>query len=413
MRDAQWACLCRHNPRVVAAAADLPLQSEMGRTGPCSHAPRALAMEDVSEPLFAFLHEAAGPEVAVERLSGLAGGVLFVGPRGGLMDLATRLSRRQLAAEFSPALETQATAAGTAMLAALQAYERGEFVLRLPACGCRPAGELRLGGLTRVMGVINVTPDSFSDGGECFDVERAVARGCEMAQGGADLLDIGGESTRPGAESVPAAEQLRRVLPVISALARAEACRGVPLSVDTSSAEVAEKALDAGAQVVNDVTALRGDPRMAALVAERGVPVVLMHMQGTPRTMQDDPKYEHLLAEVCRFLRERMTAAMAAGVQEEQIVVDPGIGFGKTVAHNLELLRRLAELRSLGRPILVGTSRKSFIGRTLGLPVKERLLGTAATLALAVAAGAAVVRVHDVPEAVQVVRMADAVLGRT
>ena len=257
----------------------------------------------------------------------------------------------------------------------------------------------------QVMGVVNVTPDSFSDGGEFFDAERAIAHGRELADEGADILDIGGESTRPGAEAVDAEEETARVAPVIEALA----ADGARVSVDTSKPEVAARALDAGAEIVNDVTAL-GDPEMAALVADRGAELVLMHMQGSPRTMQENPTYDDVVDDVRAFLAERVERAVDAGVQEERIWIDPGIGFGKTVDHNLELLRRLRELTDLGRPIMVGTSRKSFIGKLTGAPVDQRLGGTIATCVLAVANGAAGVRVHDVRPVREALAVAAAIL---
>ena len=286
---------------------------------------------------------------------------------------------------------------------ALANLNRRRFPLRV-------AGRtLDLGERTYVMGVLNVTPDSFSDGGRWADPERAAARGREMRDRGADIIDVGGESTRPGAEPVPADEEARRVVPVVERLA------GDPdaiISVDTSKAEVARRALDAGAHMINDVTGLTGDPEMARLAAERGVPVVVMHMRGTPRDMQDDPYYEDVVGEVIASLERSLELARAAGVDEEQVLVDPGIGFGKRLQDNLDLLRHLEELKVLGRPILVGTSRKSFIGAILDLPVEERLEGTAATVALGIAAGARVVRVHDVPEMVRVARMTDAIVRR-
>ncbi|HEU4393163.1 MAG TPA: dihydropteroate synthase [Solirubrobacterales bacterium] len=257
------------------------------------------------------------------------------------------------------------------------------------------------------MGVVNVTPDSFSDGGLYLDPEAAIAHGEELAQAGAAILDVGGESTRPGAEPVEEGEELARVIPVIEGLAGARA----EVSIDTSKAAVAAAALDAGAAIVNDVTALRGDPEMATLCAERGATVVLMHMLGTPRTMQDEPQYGDVVEDVRAFLAERVEAATVAGIAEERIWLDPGIGFGKTAAHNLELLRRLGELRELGRPLVVGTSRKSFIGRVDGSGAGERLGGTIASSVLAAAEGADVLRVHDVAEVGQAMAVATAVLG--
>jgi dihydropteroate synthase len=247
--------------------------------------------------------------------------------------------------------------------------------------------------LPKLMGVVNVTPDSFSDGGLYLDSGAAVDHGLRLAAEGAGILDVGGESTRPGAEPVAADEELRRVEPVVEALAAARHT----VSVDTSKAEVASAALDAGASIVNDVTALRGDPEMGALVAERGCTVVLMHMLGaSPLTMQDDPRYEDVVDDVRAFLEERLAAAVAAGIDEERIWLDPGIGFGKTGAHNMALLRRLDELATLGRPLVVGTSRKSFIGRVDGSAPGDRLGGSIASSVIAAANGAAVLRVHDV-----------------
>jgi dihydropteroate synthase len=259
----------------------------------------------------------------------------------------------------------------------------------------------------KLMGVVNVTPDSFSDGGLYLDPEAAIAHGRELAEAGAEILDVGGESTRPGAEIVSEQEELRRVVPVIRGLTGLDR----RISVDTSKAAVAAAALDAGAEIVNDVTALRGDAEMAALCAERGATVVLMHMLGDPRTMQDDPRYDDVVAEVKNFLAERLEAASAAGIAAERIWLDPGIGFGKTAAHNMELLRRLGELRDLGCPLVIGTSRKSFIGGVDGSAADERLGGTIASSVLATAEGAEVLRVHDVAEMRQALTVAAAILG--
>jgi dihydropteroate synthase len=261
--------------------------------------------------------------------------------------------------------------------------------------------------MTKLMGVVNVTPDSFSDGGLYLDPEAAIAHGRELAAVGAEILDVGGESTRPGAEVVPEEEELRRVVPVIRGLRDLD-CQ---ISVDTSKASVAAAALDAGAEIVNDVTALRGDPEMAGLCAERGATVVLMHMLGDPRTMQDDPRYDDVVADVSGFLAERLDAATAAGIAGERVWLDPGIGFGKTANHNMELLRRLGELRELGRPLVVGTSRKSFIGLVDGSGAGERLGGTIASSVIAAAEGADVLRVHDVAEMRQALAVAAAILG--
>jgi dihydropteroate synthase len=261
-----------------------------------------------------------------------------------------------------------------------------------------------------VMGVVNVTPDSFSDAGRYLEADAAVAHGLELEREGAAILDVGGESTRPGATPVPADEELRRVLPVLEGLATAGT--GAQLSIDTCKASVASRSLEVGATLVNDVTALRGDPEMAGVVAAAGADCCLMHMLGDPRTMQDDPRYEDVVSEVKAFLEERLRFATANGIPEERIVLDPGIGFGKTVAHNLELLRRLDELLALGRPVLVGSSRKSFIGRLTGRPVGERLAGTIATNVLAYAAGARIFRVHDVAPVHDALTVAAATVSR-
>jgi dihydropteroate synthase len=263
----------------------------------------------------------------------------------------------------------------------------------------------------RVMGIVNVTPDSFSDGGLFLDPERAIAHGEELAAEGADILDVGGESTRPGAEAVDADQELARVEPVVAALA-GPGGPGAEISIDTSKAAVAATALDRGAAIVNDVTALRGDPDLGPLCAERGCTLVLMHMQGTPRTMQLNPTYDDVVEDVRTFLAERIQAAVDAGVDERRIWVDPGIGFGKTLTHNLELLRRLGELRALGRPIVIGSSRKSFIGALTGRDAGERLGGTVASNVLALSAGADVFRVHDVAEVARALRVAAAILPR-
>ena len=243
-----------------------------------------------------------------------------------------------------------------------------------------------------VMGIVNVTPDSFSDGGLYLDPRAAVDHALELERSGATILDVGGESTRPGASPVSEREETRRVMPVIEALADARA----QVSIDTSKAAVAAAAISAGATLVNDVTALRGDPAMADVVAAAGVDCCLMHMLGEPRTMQRDPRYDDVVSEVKAFLEERMAFAVAHGVAEERILLDPGIGFGKTTEHNLELLRRLDEIVSLGRPVALGTSRKSFLGKITAKPVEDRIAATIATNVLAYLRGARVFRVHDV-----------------
>ncbi len=267
---------------------------------------------------------------------------------------------------------------------------------------------LQAGPRTLVMGVLNITPDSFSDGGRHTDPGRAVEHGLEMVEAGADLVDVGGESTRPGAARVSAAEESERVLPVIRALARQS---DVTLSVDTSRAAVAAQALEAGARVVNDISALGFDDAMADVVAESRAGLVMMHMQGAPPSMQQAPAYHDVLAEVLAHLREALDRALGAGITPEQVVLDPGIGFGKGLEHNLTLLRHAGSLRALGRPVLVGTSRKAFVGQITGRPVEQRLAGSLGSLAAAVTSGAALVRVHDVAETVDCLSTLQAIRG--
>ena len=261
---------------------------------------------------------------------------------------------------------------------------------------------------TLVMGVLNVTPDSFSDGGRFHDEREAVGRGLQIAEEGADLLDVGGESTRPGSQSVPAEEEWRRIGGVIEGVHRHSA---IPISVDTRKPEVARRAIASGAAIVNDVTGLR-DPAMAKLVAESGAGAVIMHMRGEPATMQADPRYADVVAEVTAFLAQQLESAVAAGVPREAIVLDPGIGFGKTPAHNEELLRGLPGIRGLGRPVLVGVSRKSFLATVHPKGDTRRLEASLAAAGFAVLQGADIVRVHDVVETVRYVRMLDGLLGR-
>lgn len=265
--------------------------------------------------------------------------------------------------------------------------------------------EWHWGERTYVMGILNVTPDSFSDGGKFLDVDAALAHAERMLEEGADFIDVGGESTRPGADPVAEQEELERVVPVVEALVTRLSAR---VSVDTYKASVAQAAVEAGAVIINDVTGLRGDARMGEVAASLGVPIVLQHIQGSPRDMQQDPKYVSVVPEVLQGLQDSVDRALAAGVRPEQIIIDPGFGFGKRLEHNLTLLARLEELRTLGYPVLSGTSRKSMVGAVLGLPVTERVEGTAATVALSVAGRADIVRVHDVDVMVRTVKVADA-----
>lgn len=258
---------------------------------------------------------------------------------------------------------------------------------------------------THVMGILNVTPDSFSDGGLYADVEQATRRGLEMVEEGADFIDVGGESTRPGSSPLFMEEELRRVVPVIERLAKSTS---VPISIDTYKSEVAARALDAGAVVVNDISGLHFDARMVDVIAEHKASVVIMHIKGTPKTMQVDPQYDDLIGEICTYLQESIQLAEVKGIG--QIIVDPGIGFGKQLEHNLEIIRQLREFSRFGYPVLVGPSRKSFIGKILDLPVDQRLEGTAAAVAASIMNGANIVRVHDVKEMRRVARVVDAIM---
>jgi dihydropteroate synthase len=281
-------------------------------------------------------------------------------------------------------------------------FRRAKFKLRVPS------GTLALGERTLVMGILNVTPDSFSDGGKFLDTGAAVARALEIERAGSDIIDVGGESTRPGSEPISADEELRRVIPVLESL------RGrlnIPISIDTSKPEVADAAVAAGAQILNDVSGLRSGPAMAEIARRRKLPLILMHMRGEPRTMQKMPFARDVLRDVASGLRKSLAIARRAGVPQSQVVLDPGIGFGKSRPQNFELLARLQELARLGCPLLVGASRKKFVGDILGgLPANERVWGTAATVAAAILGGAHIVRVHDVAEMAQVARVADAIL---
>ena len=267
---------------------------------------------------------------------------------------------------------------------------------------------LDLGDRTHIMGVLNVTPDSFYDGGRFADERKALSQARLMADTGADIIDIGGESTRPGAEPLTVEEELRRIIPLIERLSKELT---VPISVDTYKAVVAKKALEAGASIVNDISGLRFSPDMAKVVADYGAAVIIMHIKGTPRTMQQDPVYDDVVGEIIEYLGEGIEIAVKAGVDREKTLIDPGIGFGKTLEHNLTILNRLEEFRALGRPIVLGTSRKKFIGTILNIPVPEqRVDGTGTTVALGIERGARVVRVHDVARMAQVARMTDAII---
>ena len=282
----------------------------------------------------------------------------------------------------------------------LDHLDRSDFTIR-----CRRQ-TFRLGERTLIMGVLNVTPDSFSDGGLFLEKDKAVAQGLRMVEEGADFIDVGGESTRPGSKPLELQEELRRVLPVIESLAREV---DVPISIDTYKPEVAQRAIDAGAQIVNDISGLKFDPHLASVVARADLALVVMHIRGTPETMQQNVYYDSLFSEILLSLKESIRRAGSAGLDPEQVIIDPGIGFGKNLNDNLLIIKDLYEFRVLGRPILVGPSRKSFIGRTLGTEARDRLEGTLAAAAVAALHGAHIVRVHDVLQAKRAVAMADAI----
>ncbi|NIM90842.1 MAG: dihydropteroate synthase [Candidatus Aminicenantes bacterium] len=265
-----------------------------------------------------------------------------------------------------------------------------------------------LGQRTWFMGVLNITPDSFSDGGRYFDKDKALERGLELAADGADIIDVGGESTRPGSDPVPVQEELRRVIPVVSSLKEKT---DVLISVDTTKSEVAEAAIEAGADIINDISAFRLDSKMPLLAAQKGISVILMHMKGTPKTMQINPYYEDLLSEIKSFLQEKIQFAQASGINKEKIIIDPGIGFGKSAADNLILINHLNFLEELECPILIGTSRKSFLGKILNLPPQERSEGSIASAVMGVIRGAHILRVHDVRSVKRAVLVAESILN--
>lgn len=279
-----------------------------------------------------------------------------------------------------------------------------DSMIRTFRCGDR---KIEFGIKTCVMGIVNVTPDSFSGDGLAGDTGKAADYALRLAEEGADILDIGGESTRPGSQPVSAEEEIRRVIPVIEGIRDRTQ---IAISVDTHKSSVARAVVEAGADIINDISGFSHDPELANVAADAGVGVVLMHIRGTPQTMQHNPQYEDVVKEIIESLAGGIRRAEEAGVGRDQIIIDPGIGFGKTVEHNLEILRRLSEFRPLGCPILVGTSRKSFIGSVLDLPVEERMEGTAATVAIAIVRGADIVRVHDVKSMSRVTRMCDAIV---
>ncbi len=271
-----------------------------------------------------------------------------------------------------------------------------------------PKRKKKFNGATRIMGVLNVTPDSFSDGGKYFDKRKAVLRAVRMAGEGAGIIDVGGESTRPGARDISAREEISRVIPVIEILSRK---LDIPISIDTRKAEVARLAIEAGAKIINDVSGLKYDPDMAKVAAKSGAELIVMHMKGSPRDMQSSPRYKNLISEIKSALGESIEIALTAGVDKNKIIIDPGIGFGKTTSHNLEILNRLGEFKALGAPICIGVSRKSFIGKILGLDKTEsRFAGTIAACVAAIMKGADILRVHDVKEIVEAAAITDRIL---
>ncbi|MEK7470315.1 MAG: dihydropteroate synthase [Planctomycetota bacterium] len=380
----------RLNPRVVAAASTASLKAELSRLGfpgdvrdlaPARLARIAVAIENLV-PAEAF-------ELRARWAAG-GGEVLIAG------DPFSTAAVPAVVTGTREQFEKSRTGLEAVLANAVRLFHS------TPAA----VGGLDFGRRTHLMGIVNVTPDSFSDGGKFASAEAAIAQGERLVQAGASVLDIGGESTRPGAEPVGAEEEKRRVLPVVAALAKRVR---VPVSIDTTKAGVARAALDAGAAMVNDISGLRGDAAMAALVAERGVPAAVMHMKGTPRTMQQAPQYRDPVAEICAWLRESLAAAARAGIPEERLIVDPGIGFGKAMEHNLEILARLREFRTMGRPLLVGVSRKSFLGKLTGLEAPDRSLPSSGAAAWCIAQGADILRVHDVQETETVRKVIDAI----
>jgi len=348
----------------------------------------------------------AGPSTeeirCLESLAGKARGIvsplkasgadfcIYIGPRSALCDRASDAESKAplVSADFASAMER---------------FSSENFTLTLRS------GAFTLGERTKVMGILNVTPDSFSDGGRFHNLDAAVAQAEKMVEEGVDIIDVGGESTRPGADPVSLKEEAERVVPVIEYISKH---LSVPVSIDTCKAEIARRALDAGAELVNDISALRFDEEMAEVVRHNGCPLILMHMLGTPKVMQQNPSYDALMPEIVSFLAERVDFAAEKGIKLEQLVIDPGIGFGKTVEHNLAILLRLRQLKAIGRPILIGPSRKATIGKVLDAEVDDRIEGTAAAVAMGIANGAHMVRVHDLKEMIRVAKMTDAIMGR-
>lgn len=265
---------------------------------------------------------------------------------------------------------------------------------------------LEFGKKTFCMGILNITPDSFSDGGKYLDSKIALEKALELEKDGADIIDIGGESSRPGADTISVKEELDRVMPVLKELVKRVK---IPISIDTYKTEVAKEVLEAGADIINDITGLHNNEQLAKLVAKYDAGIIIMHMLGTPKTMQANPEYKDLIGDIITYFKKSIDIAKANGISEDKIIIDPGIGFGKTIEHNLEIIRKLSAFKKIGRPVLIGTSRKAFIGNILNLPVNERLEGTAASVAISIMNGADIVRVHDVQKMQRIIKMADAI----
>ena len=384
-----------HLPRAIGAMGDFDEPQSQAASRMAGRVRRALRLDAVGADDAAILMEEAGA-MGVVVLHGI--------PGPGTASPRILVADHETLKRLSAGVESRGLKAmGAAIRLTLAAYERTAFVLAFA-----DGGRMDLSDGTRVMGVLNVTPDSFSDGAAFLSPKKAVEAAARMVDEGADFIDVGGESTRPGAAPVGDDEEARRVVPVIRAIKRELSIR---VSVDTMKAGVARLAIEAGADLVNDVSAF-SDPGMTAVVRDTHVPVILMHMRGTPRTMQQDTEYVDLLSSVVGFLRKRLERAVAAGIPDDKILVDPGLGFGKSAAGNLRILRELPTLRSVGRPLVIGASRKAFIGAALDVPVDERLEGSLAVAACAAWQGAHVIRAHDVAATKRTTRMIDAI-GRT
>jgi dihydropteroate synthase len=389
-----------HNPRVIELAqlpravrrmSDVDEAQAQASDRLASRARRALRLASVEAPAAELLRQEAQ-----------ALGIVVLDGIPNAQEIAPRLlvADDETLKRLGAVLESRGERTlGYAIRSALTSYHREGFAIPFAD------GERMDLGQTRVMGILNMTPDSFSDGGALPDVDAALKVAARMAEEGADLIDVGGESTRPGAEAVPEEEEIRRVVPVVEAIRRELSVR---LSVDTMKARVAKAAIEAGADMVNDVSAL-ADPGMTRMLRDTRVPVVVMHLRGTPRSMQQDTNYVDLMSSIVGFLRKTVDRAVSAGIPDDKILVDPGIGFGKSGAGNLQILRELPTLRTVGRPILVGASRKSFIGAVLDLPVHERLEGGLAVAAIAAWQGAHVIRTHDVAATRRALKMVDAI----